>query len=422
MGDINLSLIVTVASIVIIALGFLLGLLRGRNRSIVRLILVIISAIVAISLRRNIVDAIMHVNIGEDTLANSILSLLFTGEITFPEKLIELLFALIEIVIGLIAFYLIFFVLLFITWALVFPIIKIFVKKGVKKGVLFGGIVGLIQGVLIAILTIAPISGLIYEVSRISHIKLNNEDLFELPAEMHVEEYLNSSSFKIYNKTGWWIFEIMSTTHHEDIEDLTLDEIIDTTDSVMKVAGLVTDLSQNMDNMNPDQSAPKTQVDTMKDIGETLIEVGNNIDSLSDNSKQLVNSLVDAVKELITPEGETLPPEIEETLDNFDIDSLDLVGAGTAINGIATYIEKTSSDFDNNEPVTQEDVDNIVNGLAANEFIIKMIAGETSDGELGNGKIAEIDNEHADMFTTAIESSSLTAEDKLALKSILGLA
>ncbi|MBR2614276.1 MAG: CvpA family protein [Clostridia bacterium] len=415
--SIDLSLIVTVLSIVIVLFAFILGLIRGRNRSILRFIFVVISAVVAILLRKTVVDFIMGLQINGDTIPNTILSSISTGAVAIPDSLNNLLLALIEIIIGLVAYYLVFWVVLFLTWLIIYPIFKLFIKKGKKKGVLFGGLVGIIQGVVVAILSLAPVSGLILEVNKISHIQLQGKDLFTIPADIGVEKYLNSTVYKIYDKTGYWLFDMMSTTDYEGIEDLKLGEIIDTTASVMKVAGLVGDISGNIQNMNPDLSTPQTQVATMKSIGDTLIEVGTNLDNLSENSKALVNSLIDVVKDLIVPEGETLPPEIDGALNDFVVGHFDLVGAGNAIKGIATYIEKkTSDEFTNDEPLSQLEVNAIVNGLASNPFLIHMIAGTN-----GDGKLTDVSTENEGLFETAIDSTTLTQEDKDALKVILGV-
>jgi len=87
------------------------------------------------------------------------------------------------------------------------------------------------------------------------------------------------------------------------------------------------------------------------------------------------------------------------------------------MNGIANYIEKTSDEFDNNEPVTQNDVDQIVNGIAGNDFVFSMIA----DGE-DTPTIIEIEDEgHKAMFESAISNSSLSDENKEAMRIMFGL-
>ena len=84
--------------------------------------------------------------------------------------------------------------------------------------------------------------------------------------------------------------------------------------------------------------------------------------------------------------------------------------------GIASYIEKTDESLGSLETVTQKEVDDIVNGIAANGFILDLL---TSEGEAPT--LIEVDGENADLFENAISDSSLSAEDKDVLRTIFGL-
>ena len=114
---------------------------------------------------------------------------------------------------------------------------------------------------------------------------------------------------------------------------------------------------------------------------------------------------------------EETPTSGKVTIDNFDISAIDFAAAGNAINGIATYIEKTDDSFDNNEPVTQEDVNKIVNGLADNELILSLV----TQGEEVPTLVEIQDTEHKQLFETAISGSSLSADDKDALRALFGI-
>ena len=159
----------------------------------------------------------------------------------------------------------------------------------------------------------------------------------------------------------------------------------------------------------------------MKDIGNSLVDIGNSLNDLSGDAKEMVNDMVGSVKEMISGEaGEDMPPEVEEFLDNFSVENIDLVSTGKAINGIASFVEKTEVNPEQASTVTQEEVNDIVNGLAANEFILDMISSAGGEGE--DMQLADIeDSSHREMFTTAIEGTTLDAETKDMLKNLFGL-
>ena len=111
-----------------------------------------------------------------------------------------------------------------------------------------------------------------------------------------------------------------------------------------------------------------------------------------------------------------VPEEITGLIDNIKIEDLKLDSVGEAINGMATYIEKTSADFDNDEPVTQEDIDSIVTGFADNAFIIDMLAEEIPT------TFIEISEDDKELFETSINNSSLSEEYKDKLSQLFGLS
>ena len=167
-------------------------------------------------------------------------------------------------------------------------------------------------------------------------------------------------------------------------------------------------------------ATPQERVDTIKSIGDNLVEIGNSLDALSEDAQVIVNELVSSVKEMIITEGseEGLPPEVEEFLNDFKVEDLKLASAGHALNGIASYIEKTSDEFDTTEPVTQEDVSNIVNGLADNTFIVDLIAGE---GE-SVPQIIEVSEENKALFENAVNNTTIDDEKKDTLRQLFGIA
>ena len=405
-----------VLALTVIALGFgaLFGMMRGRNRAILRLALVLVCIVLAILLRGVATDIIMDINFGGETIKEMLTESLTSGETALPESMQNLVFTLVEILIGLIAFFLLFFVLRLITWILVFPICKIFVKKGAKKRKGFGALIGLVQGILIAVTVWGPATGLVTQMNKLSKIEIQGERMMEIPAELGMDEYVNSPFAKVYNALGGWLFDILSSTKTDDGKKVSIEDTCDVVDAIAGVSGAVTDLQKTIKLVGDENATPQEQIDAMHSVGDLLIQLDTKLDDLSTDAKTLVNDLLNDAKEMLK-DGETgeIPPEVEKIFDDIDIDKLNLDSLGNAVKGIANYIRKTADDYTGSEVVTQNDADSIVNGLAGTSLIF---------GLADMGKIIPIKTEHSHMFSTAVENTTLSAEDKSVLRSLLGLS
>ncbi len=415
MGYISLGILAFTG--ISLAFGLLFGLMRGKNRSILRLCLVLLSIFAAVAARKTIINVVFDLKVGEGTIRELITNTVNEAGAEIPQAVQDLLFALVEIIIGLLAFFVILLILSFLTWLIIFPICKIFVRQGKRKHSLIGGLVGLLQGAVIAFVVCAPLTGIVAQIDKVSAVKLEGEPLFELPAEVGTTEYITSSTGKIYALTGNWFFDIVTSTKDASGKKISIN---DTCDIVVAVAGLadsMTQLTAKVESMSSENATPQEQVDTMKSIGDTLVEIGGSLNSLSTDAQAVVNDLVSSVKDMIATDGEELPPEIETLFDDFKVEDLKLESAGHAINGIATYIEKTSDEFENSDPVTEEDVSNIVNGLADNTFIVDMLAG---DGDTAP-QIIEVSDENVQLFENAINNTTADEDTKNTLRNLFGL-
>ena len=394
--------------------GFLLGFLRGFNGSLLRVVLVLVSLGLAIALRSTFASTIMGIDVGGETLADNIAA--SVGD-SLPASLQDLVFVLLEIVLGFAGYFVIFAALLFITWLIVFPICKIFVKKGLRRRRLLGGIVGLAQGFVIAFAFCAPLTGLVAQADKIAAIEIDGKPLVEIPAELGVSEYLESAPGSFYSKSGGWMFDMLASGKTADGQKIALSDMADILGTVGNIASAVTNLTDSLDTMtNPDATAQE-KVSAMKDLGNMLVDIDGSINSLSGDAKDMINSVISSAKDMIVPEGETLDPAIEDAINNFDISSIDLGSAGQAIVGISTYIEKTSDEFENDQPVTQEEVDMIINGIAGCDIIFSAITqGDEVDA------IIELDDSHKTMFESSINNSTLSDADKAKMKDLFGLS
>ena len=164
-----ISIVILTITCLFILSGTLLGLIRGRNRSLLRLGLIIVSAIVAFFVRDIIVNAIMNISIEEVTIRDHIISFLNT-ESDLPHAIQTLAMTLIEIIAGIGIFLLSFFILKFITLIVLYPILKIFVKKESIVHSWQGILVGFVQGCLIAFIVCVPLSGMLTQANTLSQL------------------------------------------------------------------------------------------------------------------------------------------------------------------------------------------------------------------------------------------------------------
>ena len=94
--------------------GFFLGLIRGRNRSILRLVLVVLSAACAVLFKDKVVEVIMNYEYQGKSVNALLVELLNSSSVTVPESIQNILFALVEIVVSIVVFFIMFFLLKFI--------------------------------------------------------------------------------------------------------------------------------------------------------------------------------------------------------------------------------------------------------------------------------------------------------------------
>lgn len=445
MGYVSLAFLALTG--VALLFGTLFGMLRGRNRSILRLILIVICAVTAILLRGVVVDVLMGINIDGETLEETLLAAFNNEEMSLPASMQHLIFAMIEIVVGLISYFVLFFALRIVTWIIIYPICKIFVKKGPKytverkkptrKGVTtktkrqkrkwWGALVGLIQGIVVAFFVLSPATCLIMQVDKISKIQMNGKPLFELPEEIGITEYTDSTLGKIYGAVGGWYFDIITSTTTEEGNKVSINDTIDIVVTVTDIADTVTGLTDSIEKMsnldfngNPTETDIHEAVVAMDDLGNALVEIGSKINDLSEDAKALINDVLEGVKDMI-PEDEADDEEMAEIMDALDgltIQDLDLAGVGNAIKGVAVILDKTEGTRQT-EAIAQTEVTQIINGLASNEFILNLIPDDEpllDVNDIGEGEEADLVN----MFTTAIENLP-AGESKTKLQFLFGL-
>lgn len=437
MGYISLALLAITA--ISLVFGVLWGLWRGRNRAILRLVLVVISAVAAFFLRSVVVDTLLTTDMGEGSIMEMMTGAFAQGEMALPAPLLDLIVALIQIIIGLVAFFIIFYLLKIVTFLFIYPFCKIFVKKGPytlkqkgkrtkkvynrRRG--WGALVGLVQGIVTAVIICGPLTGLVSTVSTLLTLEINGQPLLgemELPKELGLDEFKDSAVAKAYGAVGGWLYGSLTTTtvgEGEESGSISLDNAIDAVQTVVGVAGSVQNLGTNFEVLSSETATVQEKIDAMTQLGEDLAEVGANINNLDQGSKDIINGVLSSVKDMIPTEGDDTG--IADMFENLTLDDLDLEAIGNALVGIGEYINKTEGELAGVEEVTQEDITNIVNGFAKNKFFLDMIT-MVGDGEIPEEGLLPFGSEHDAFVVNAINATTLDADGKDLLADVFGVS
>lgn len=410
MGITSIAFISILALCVVV--DTLLGLIRGRNRSLLRLALVVVSAIISLLVYKPITNAIINANFGEFSINELMLETLANSDTPLPESIYNFVFALSQIVLGVFVFILVFLAVKFLTWLIAFPILKIFVPCEEQKNRGLGALVGFAQGLLVAIIVCGCVSGFLVEGTKVTAMKLDGEQVFELPDELGIQEYAGSPTAKFFDATGGWIFDIVSTTTDASGRKVSITSIGNTAITLLNVTNEMTNAYTNLETLG--NSADGAKSESLKNIGDAFINVGTAIEELDEDSKILVNDLINDVKDVAATALGEIPPELETLIDNIDVEEVKIKSAGEALNAMAKYVEDGYANNGIAPNLTQEDADDIVNGIADNMFLLDLLG--TKDITL-----LDVDDLNADKFKTAIENANLTQEEMDMLRNMFDL-
>ena len=204
----DFSIIMLILLGVALLFGTLFGLKRGRNHSILRLILIIGCVVGAIFLTPVLEEIIYEIDTGNGTVKEMFGAMLGEGQASVPQEMIDAGKALL-VAIRLLIYVITFFLLRFVSFIIIFPIIKIFVKKDLIKKRLLGTIIGLIQGIVIAFAVLVPLNGLAVELNTASSFEMEGKKLIEVPKELGLDKYQDSAIYGVLDSIGGWYLDII---------------------------------------------------------------------------------------------------------------------------------------------------------------------------------------------------------------------
>lgn len=396
-----------------ILFGFLLGLMRGFNRSLLRLLLVAASVAGAWLLKDVFVNLILKINIQGQPLDEALASSVMGESATIPESLITFVFLLIQILLSVVLFLVVFILLKFLTWTIIFPIFKIFVKKGNHKMPLLGAVIGLVQGALVAFVLCFPFTGLMVQVddlaTSLTEIEISGAPLVTVEQKAGLDsfgiaEYEESFLGKFYVKTGSGLYNKLAATKDENGKVMSLDSAVNAMTSTVKIAGKLSTLTS----VDFSEGITKENVGKVADALREIDEIVNG--EMTEESKEIVNNLInDVVKSMGGEESEVSIP------DDFDISTIGFEEAAGAVEVIGKMTSKESEGEE--YELSDEDAEKIVNGIAANESLISAMAGE--DANLVGGTL---EGEEKTKVENAINKAEVDDATKERLRKMLGVS
>ncbi len=428
-----ISLAILILTIALIVFGAILGALRGRNHSILRIIMILVCALVAFFVKDVITEIIMNIEIEGSTLQKEIVALIGSE----AEQMEEITLLIVKALVNLMSFVIVFYLLQLITWIILFPIFKLIVKTEktkegeVKKQAGFGAIIGLVQGALIALIICAPLTGMLVQFDRMmliseqmqtteggqgaeslstdSELCVNgyaityegaqtNSQANLGDATLILKEFSNSGIAKFYSGVGGWLFDAVASSKNKEGEIVTVSGAIDTVDLIVTTVNeiqFVTKEIEKIEITSPEQS--------LTTIGDAFINIGNKANSLNDSGRVVFDKFVDVIKDIAQEEleGEGIDTSF---IENITFESLDLISVGNAMKVLAEVTVE--------EKVTYQQAETIIDALYNNQIVFGLLKDTT---------LCSLQIDEAELFQAVIDQSEFSLEEKQDLYTMFGL-
>ncbi len=381
----TMTIIMIALTAVALLFGMLYGLGRGRNRSILRLILIIGCIAGAIYLRQPVIEFLLDTDMAKELLAS------LAKEV--PENFQLVFSILLNLILSIAVYFVLFFVLRIVSWLIIFPIFKIFVKTEVDKRRGFGALIGLVQGIVVALAVLVPLNGLVMQVDRLSKVEMvmpsqnqggsgggeqtgNNEPkpLFVIPENIGLNEYASSDLANIYNTAGGWYFDMITTVETSE-GDLNFNDVCDVVVGMVDVMDATTDISEGFQTAKDGKGTKEETATALRDIGADLNDIGLRLNKMKKPAKALLDILFSSMFE---------NQQVDSLISNLKLDSLGNV-----------FI--SLGDFYEDGIVERQAVENIVNGLVDNWSLLELMNIDEA------GLLCDMEGSNEDSFVEALQ-------------------
>lgn len=336
--------IIAIAGVAVL-FGFLLGLKRGFDKSLIRIILVAVALVVAWLLREQITNWIMNITVSSGkTVAQTITEAIPADYANFADMILPI----VKMITCVAVFIASFIILQFATW-LIGLIVGVFFRRTNAR--LLGGVIGLVQGALVAFAIIIPLNGAILSTEKLTSLEINGEQPLNVQEYVDFTEYKESQVCKFVSKIGDGIYAQLASVKVESGERKNLDDQIDAFVAGVKIA---------------EQAQKFNEIDTSNGIDENNVaQIKQILADIDEIKGQLTPAQKSALNEMVAAASDALG--LTDSIADIDITEVDFTSEGAILDKALAY--------QNGEILDAEAAQELVNSLAESKFILPLADG-----------------------------------------------
>ena len=339
--------IIAIAAVALIA-GFFLGLKRGFDKSVLRLILVAASLIVAWLVREQAANAVMSIRVSSGKTIAELITEAFPPEYA---GFADIILPMVKMIACAVAFLACFIILQLLTW-IVGLIIGAFFRKINAR--LLGGVIGVVQGALVALAIIIPLNGAVLSAEKLTSLEINGERPMNVQEYVDFEGYKSSSVCKIVTKIGSGIYSQLASVKTESGERKNIDDQIDALVAGVKIA---------------EQAEKFSQIDTSNGLdGSNVAQIKGILADIDEIKDQLTPEQKASLNEMLTAAAEAL--KLPDAVADIDITEVNFTAEGKILDKALAYQEGEILD-----PAAAQE---LVDALAGSKFILPLAEGNMS--------------------------------------------
>ena len=339
--------IIAIAAVALIA-GFFLGLKRGFDKSVLRLILVAASLIVAWLVREQAANAVMSIRVSSGKTIAELITEAFPPEYA---GFADIILPMVKMIACAVAFLACFIILQLLTW-IVGLIIGTFCRKINAR--LLGGVIGVVQGALVALAIIIPLNGAVLSAEKLTSLEINGERPMNVQEYVDFEGYKSSSVCKIVTKIGSGIYSQLASVKTESGERKNIDDQIDALVAGVKIA---------------EQAEKFSQIDTSNGLdGSNVAQIKGILADIDEIKDQLTPEQKASLNEMLTAAAEAL--KLPDAVADIDITEVNFTAEGEILDKALAY-----QDGEILDPAAAQE---LVDALAGSKFVLPLAEGNMS--------------------------------------------
>lgn len=340
-----LSIAIIAIAGVAVLFGFLLGLKRGFDKSLIRIILVAVALVAAWLLREQITNWIMNITVSSGkTVAQTITEAIPADYANFADMILPI----VKMITCVAVFIASFIILQFATWLIGLIVGVLFRRTNAR---LLGGVIGLVQGALVAFAIIIPLNGAILSTEKLTSLEINGEQPLNVQEYVDFTEYKESQVCKFVSKIGDGIYAQLASVKVESGERKNLDDQIDAFVAGVKIA----EQAQKFNEINTSNGLDENNVAQIKQILADIDEIKG---QLTPAQKSALNEMVAAASDALG---------LTDSIADIDITEVDFTSEGAILDKALAY--------QNGEILDAEAAQELVNSLAGSKFILPLADG-----------------------------------------------